>query len=98
MRHSHAHPSLQEEQIQAEYKQKALQLHPDRNQDEAAIGEFQLLQEAREVLLDPEMRAKYDRWRRSGLAVPFKQYANIKSTVSEMRRDFFSYFVHVSEH
>ncbi|XP_003741504.1 J domain-containing protein [Galendromus occidentalis] len=68
-----------EEQIQAEYKQKALQLHPDRNRDDAAKQQFQLLQEAREVLLDAEMRTKYDRWKRSGLAVPFKQYANVNN-------------------
>ncbi|OQR77387.1 J domain-containing protein-like [Tropilaelaps mercedesae] len=77
--------AFQEEQIQTEYKRRALELHPDKQDTDAspdsdAVEAFQRLQEAREVLLDSEMRAKYDRWRRSGLAIPFKQYANIKTT------------------
>ena len=36
------------------------------------IGEmFAKLQRAKEVLTDPDMRMKYDGWRRSGLLVPF---------------------------
>ncbi|XP_022672919.1 dnaJ homolog subfamily C member 12-like isoform X2 [Varroa jacobsoni] len=77
--------SCEEEQIQAEYKQRALELHPDKqHQDPTSkrhtLEAFQRLQEAREVLLDHDLRTKYDRWRKSGLAIPFKQYANIKST------------------
>lgn len=52
------------DQILAEYKVKARQFHPDKNVDkqEATDDEFKLLQEAKNTLTDPEMRAAYDKW------------------------------------
>lgn len=70
-----------DDQLQCEYKAKALQLHPDKNPNnpEAEV-KFQKLQEAKDVLLDPQKRRKYDKWRRSGLRIPFQQYLNINVT------------------
>lgn len=70
-----------DDQLHYEYKVKALKLHPDKNPDkpEAAL-EFQKIQEARDVLLDPEKRKKYDKWRKSGLSMPFQQYLNLNVT------------------
>ncbi|XP_040361256.1 dnaJ homolog subfamily C member 12 isoform X2 [Ixodes scapularis] len=41
---------------------------------------FQKLQAAKDVLLDSEKRRKYDKWRKSGLMMPFQQYLNLNIT------------------
>ena len=49
------------EEIRAAYRRKAAQDHPDRTpEDPAAAERFRALVEARDVLCDPEARAKYD--------------------------------------
>ncbi|CAN7992052.1 unnamed protein product [Ixodes pacificus] len=70
-----------DEQLQCEYKVRALELHPDKNPNnsEAAL-QFQKLQAAKDVLLDSEKRRKYDKWRKSGLMMPFQQYLNLNIT------------------
>ncbi|XP_075550331.1 dnaJ homolog subfamily C member 12-like isoform X1 [Dermacentor variabilis] len=70
-----------DEQLLCEYKVKALKFHPDKNPgDPEAAQQFQNIQEARDVLLDPEKRKKYDKWRKSGLSMPFQQYVNLNVT------------------
>lgn len=50
-----------EEAIKKAYKKQALVLHPDKNPgDEDATRQFQLLQQAFEVISDPHERAWYD--------------------------------------
>nr|XP_022904996.1 J domain-containing protein isoform X3 [Onthophagus taurus]XP_022904997.1 J domain-containing protein isoform X4 [Onthophagus taurus] len=72
------------EQIQAEYKIKALQLHPDKNKgDKEAEAKFQLLKEAKEVLCDPERRNNYDKWRGSGISISYKQWLGMKEHVHQ---------------
>ncbi|XP_053971403.1 J domain-containing protein isoform X1 [Hylaeus anthracinus] len=67
------------EQITAEYKVLALQCHPDKNQgDKEAERKFQQLKHAKEVLCDPERRSNYDKWRRSGIAISYKQWLGMK--------------------
>ncbi|KAJ8875865.1 hypothetical protein PR048_023768 [Dryococelus australis] len=74
--------SATEEQINAEYKAKALQLHPDKNEgDKQAEIKFQLLKEAKEILCDPEKRSNYDKWRNSGIAISYKQWVGMKEHV-----------------
>ena len=52
-----------QEQIKAAYRKKARKLHPDLNpDDEEANKKFQQLNEANEVLSDPEKKAKYDKY------------------------------------
>ena len=49
--------------IKRAYRKKARQYHPDLNpNDPAAQAKFQQLNEANEVLSDPEKRRKYDEW------------------------------------
>uniref|UniRef100_A0A131X9B4 Putative molecular chaperone dnaj superfamily protein n=1 Tax=Hyalomma excavatum TaxID=257692 RepID=A0A131X9B4_9ACAR len=70
-----------DEQLLCEYKVKALKFHPDKNPgDPEAARQFQNIQEARDVLLDPEKRKKYDKWRKSGLSMSFQQYVNLNVT------------------
>jgi len=62
-----------EKQIKAAFRKLARQYHPDMNPDPSAEARFKEINEAYEVLSDPEKRAKYDqlgadwqRWQRSG--------------------------------
>src|SRR5438094_6238296 len=48
--------------IRRSYRKLAFQYHPDRNGDPAAAERFKEVQEAYEVLSDPDRRAQYDRF------------------------------------
>ncbi|XP_013788070.1 J domain-containing protein-like [Limulus polyphemus] len=73
------------EQILAEYRYRAVGLHPDKNPDSTAVQQFQKLQRAKDILMDPEMRKLYDKWRRGCIAMPFEQWMNLgKSAHSSM--------------
>ncbi|CAK9815584.1 J domain-containing protein [Anthophora quadrimaculata] len=72
------------EQITAEYKVLALQYHPDKKRgDKDAERKFQQLNHAKEVLCDPEQRSNYDKWRRSGIAISYKQWLGMKEHVHQ---------------
>uniref|UniRef100_A0A1B6GPK3 J domain-containing protein n=1 Tax=Cuerna arida TaxID=1464854 RepID=A0A1B6GPK3_9HEMI len=72
------------EQITAEYKVRALQYHPDKNEgDKDAEAKFQQLKEAKEILCDPEKRANYDKWRGSGISISYKQWLGMKEHVHQ---------------
>jgi hypothetical protein len=53
-------PNADAGEIKAAYRRKAMELHPDRNNAPNATEQFQLLNEAYEVLRDPATRAQYD--------------------------------------
>jgi len=54
-------PNANSEDIKNSYRKLALKLHPDKNRDNPeATEKFQELQEAYEVLSDPERRVSYD--------------------------------------
>ena len=58
--------------IKAAYKKRAKQFHPDLHPDDPkAKAKFQALNEAYDVLNDPEKRAKYDQygehWKMAGM-------------------------------
>jgi DnaJ-class molecular chaperone len=59
--------SATEDEIKQAYRRLAMQLHPDRNPDDAsAEGKFKEVGEAYQHLSDPEKRAQYDAYNRSG--------------------------------
>ncbi|XP_011306810.1 J domain-containing protein [Fopius arisanus] len=72
------------EQITAEYKTLALQYHPDKNEgNKEAEAKFQQLKNAKEILCDPEKRSNYDKWRRSGVAISYKQWVSMNEHVHQ---------------
>lgn len=63
-------PTATQDEIKHAYRKKAMQLHPDRNQDDPnATEKFQQLSEAYEILKDPAKRERYDKFG-SGEEVP----------------------------
>jgi len=79
------HPGATDQQILAEYRVKAKEVHPDKVGVQADPEDFQAIQEAKETLLDSAKRRLYDKWRSAGLSIPFKQWmglaASVRSTV-----------------
>ncbi|MGY0206074.1 DnaJ domain-containing protein [Bacillus subtilis] len=51
-----------EQDIKRAYRKLAKQYHPDVNQDPGAQDQFKAIQEAFDVLSDPEKKADYDRY------------------------------------
>jgi len=56
-------PSASPEQIQSAFRERAKAVHPDRNADPQAKELFQRLNEAYDILTDPQRRAEFDRQR-----------------------------------
>lgn len=56
-----------EEAIKKAFRRLAMQYHPDRNNEKGSEGKFKEINEAYQVLSDPEKRAKYDRFGHAGL-------------------------------
>lgn len=54
-------PDADETAIDAAFREKAREYHPDRNDHEQATEQFQVLKKAHEVLSDPDSRSAYDR-------------------------------------
>jgi len=55
-----------DERIKKAFRELAFKYHPDRNHDDGAEGKFKEINEAYEVLSDPERRAAYDRFGHGG--------------------------------
>ncbi|XP_034245305.1 J domain-containing protein [Thrips palmi] len=78
------HEDSTPEQINVEYKVRALLYHPDKNAgNKEAEAKFQQLQMAKETLLDPEKRSNYDKWRNCGMAVSYQQWLGVKEHVHQ---------------
>lgn len=56
-----------EEEIRKAFRRLALRYHPDRNKSPEAEERFKEINEAYQVLSDPEKRARYDRFGHAGL-------------------------------
>jgi curved DNA-binding protein len=61
-------PSADPDVINAAYRKLAEKHHPDRNPDPRSVERMKALNVARDVLLDPEQRARYDDARRRDAA------------------------------
>ncbi len=56
-----------EEDVRKSFRKKALEFHPDRNKDPGAEQKFKEVNEAYQILMDSEKRARYDRYGHAGL-------------------------------
>jgi len=64
-------PAATVEEVKTAYRVLARRFHPDANPAPDAAERFQRVQEAYEILSDPEQRQAYDQWRsQEGLAEP----------------------------
>ncbi|XP_005108524.1 J domain-containing protein [Aplysia californica] len=78
-----------EEQIAAEYKVRVLSCHPDKHPDDnTAHSRFAQLSQAKDVLLDPEKRRDYDKWRHSGISIPFDTWKSMSQVKTSMHWGF----------
>ncbi len=59
--------SASEEEIRKAFRRKALEYHPDRNKDPSATERFKEINEAYQVLTDPQKRRQYDRFGHAGV-------------------------------
>src|SRR6188472_1153071 len=55
------------DEVKRAFRRLAMQFHPDRNSEHGAEARFKEINEAYEVLSDPERRATYDRFGHAGL-------------------------------
>lgn len=56
-----------DDQIKSAFRKKAMQYHPDRNKEPDAEEKFKEVNQAYEVLSDPDKRANYDRFGHEGV-------------------------------
>jgi len=63
--------SSSEEEIKKAFRKKALELHPDRNKSPDAEEKFKEVNEAYQVLSDPDKRRKYDQFGHAGVGADF---------------------------
>ncbi len=59
--------SASEEDIRKAFRKKAMEFHPDRNKSNDASERFKEVNEAYQVLSDPDRRGRYDRFGHDGL-------------------------------
>lgn len=59
--------SADETEIKKAFRKKAMEFHPDRNKDPGADEKFKEVNEAYEVLSDPQKKATYDQFGHDGL-------------------------------
>ncbi|TGZ72458.1 hypothetical protein CRM22_002076 [Opisthorchis felineus] len=66
------------EQIEAEFRLKAREFHPDKSDNPDSTFQFQAINRAKQVLTDPKLRKQYECWKSSGLNIPFERWLLLK--------------------
>ena len=56
-----------EEEVRKAFRKKAMEFHPDRNKEPGADAKFKEVNEAYQILSDPNRRAKYDQFGHAGV-------------------------------
>src|SRR6187431_1402388 len=59
------------DEVKRAFRRLAMQYHPDRNSEDGAEARFKEINEAYEILSDPERRSNYDRFGHAGLEGSF---------------------------
>src|SRR5213082_4262542 len=82
-----------EEDLKKAYRRLAKQYHPDANKDQGAEARFVEINEAYEVLSDPQKRAAYDRYGHAGVGngagAGFNDFAGF-SSINDLFETFFA--------
>ena len=66
-----------DEEIKKAFRKLALEFHPDRNKSKGAEDKFKEINEAYQVLSDPEKRNSYDQFGHDGVKANFQDLCNI---------------------
>jgi len=83
--------SATQEEIKKAYRRLARQYHPDVNKSPEAEARFKEINEAYEVLSDPQKRAMYDRFGHAGVGADFtdfRDFGGLESIFEEFFGDF----------
>src|SRR3989442_14844294 len=85
--------SADEEEIKKAFRRLAKQYHPDANKEQGAEARFIEVNEAYEILSDPQKRAAYDRYGHAGLGngmgTGFGDFAGF-SSINDIFETFFA--------
>jgi DnaJ-class molecular chaperone len=74
----------------------AIKYHPDKNAGDKEVEKiFQQLQEAKEILCNPEKRQMYDKWRNSGLQISYRNWIGMKEHVVSAFEKIIYLLIHV---
>ena len=85
-----------EDDVRRAFRRLARQYHPDVNRDEGASARFKEINEAYEVLSDPQKRSAYDRYGHAGLGngvgagAGFASDFGTFSTINDLFETFFA--------
>ncbi|KAI6227291.1 J domain-containing protein [Aphelenchoides fujianensis] len=76
-------PAASTEQIVAEYRARARQFHPDKQEKTETSQDFQRLQYAKEILCDPAQRQHYDLYLTMGSTIPLAEWMNNREKLKQ---------------
>ena len=80
-------PGADPDVIEAAYRKLVFKLHPDRNPDPRSLERVKALNAARDILLDPDLRARYDEARRRGTSSEVRAGAPARAPRSASAQD-----------